>query len=199
MPAFSNLLRVSRNLASSEKVPACTTKRPLVSLLSAGFEAGFTSGLVSALAGSGLLSALGTTAATAAAATAAAPEGEAKAAADDKGGDKKDDKPQAGAAPAPAGDPDEPPPTARLLLRSMGYRDALIGGFRTMLGVPLLREGTPIGVMAMTQAVIPQFRARRSGTIVNVTSSVTLMPGEQKTLRAAKESWIDPKEKMSDR
>jgi hypothetical protein len=26
------------------------------------------------------------------------------------------------------GDPDEPPPTARLLLRSMGYRDALIGG-----------------------------------------------------------------------
>lgn len=30
------------------------------------------------------------------------------------------------------------------------------------------------GVMAMTQAVIPQFRARRSGTIVNVTSSVTL-------------------------
>lgn len=26
------------------------------------------------------------------------------------------------------GDPHEPPPTARLLLRSMGYRDALIGG-----------------------------------------------------------------------
>ena len=26
------------------------------------------------------------------------------------------------------GDPDEPSPTARLLLRSMGYRDALIGG-----------------------------------------------------------------------
>ncbi|WP_024444966.1 DUF4267 domain-containing protein [Mycolicibacterium iranicum] len=26
------------------------------------------------------------------------------------------------------GDPDEPPPTARLLLRSVGYRDALIGG-----------------------------------------------------------------------
>ncbi len=26
------------------------------------------------------------------------------------------------------GDPDDPPPTARLLLRSMGYRDALIGG-----------------------------------------------------------------------
>ena len=26
------------------------------------------------------------------------------------------------------GDPDEPPPTALLLLHSMGYRDALIGG-----------------------------------------------------------------------
>ena len=32
------------------------------------------------------------------------------------------------------------------------------------------------GVMAMTQAVIPQMRQRRSGVIVNVTSSVTLTP-----------------------
>ena len=32
------------------------------------------------------------------------------------------------------------------------------------------------GVMAMTQAVIPQFRRRRAGTVVNVTSSVTLAP-----------------------
>ena len=30
--------------------------------------------------------------------------------------------------------------------------------------------------MAMTQAVLPQFRARRSGVVVNVTSSVTLAP-----------------------
>lgn len=29
------------------------------------------------------------------------------------------------------GDPDEPTPTARLLLHSMGYRDALIGGLLT--------------------------------------------------------------------
>ncbi len=33
------------------------------------------------------------------------------------------------------GDPDEPPPTARLLLRSMGYRDALIGGMLIAAGV----------------------------------------------------------------
>ncbi|MDT5016575.1 MAG: hypothetical protein QOD39_2735 [Mycobacterium sp.] len=33
------------------------------------------------------------------------------------------------------GDPDEPPPTARLLLRSMGYRDALIGGLLVAAGV----------------------------------------------------------------
>lgn len=32
------------------------------------------------------------------------------------------------------------------------------------------------GVMAMAQAVIPQMRARRSGVIVNVTSSATLAP-----------------------
>lgn len=37
-------------------------------------------------------------------------------------------------------------------------------------------ETNTFGVMAMTQAVIPQFRERRSGVIVNVTSSVTLTP-----------------------
>ncbi|WP_312164823.1 SDR family oxidoreductase [Phenylobacterium sp.] len=37
-------------------------------------------------------------------------------------------------------------------------------------------ETNTFGVMAMTQAVIPQFRLSRSGVIVNVTSSVTLAP-----------------------
>lgn len=37
-------------------------------------------------------------------------------------------------------------------------------------------ETNTFGVIAVMQAVIPQFRARRSGVIVNVTSSVTLTP-----------------------
>jgi NAD(P)-dependent dehydrogenase (short-subunit alcohol dehydrogenase family) len=37
-------------------------------------------------------------------------------------------------------------------------------------------ETNTFGVMAMTQAVVPQFRARRSGVLVNVTSSATLAP-----------------------
>lgn len=37
-------------------------------------------------------------------------------------------------------------------------------------------ETNTFGVMAMTQAVIPQFRQRRAGVVVNVTSSVTLTP-----------------------
>jgi NAD(P)-dependent dehydrogenase (short-subunit alcohol dehydrogenase family) len=37
-------------------------------------------------------------------------------------------------------------------------------------------ETNTFGVMAMTQAVLPQFRARRAGVIVNVTSSATLAP-----------------------
>ena len=37
-------------------------------------------------------------------------------------------------------------------------------------------ETNTFGVMAMTQAVLPQIRARRSGVVVNVTSSATLTP-----------------------
>ncbi|HEX4496208.1 MAG TPA: SDR family oxidoreductase [Thermoanaerobaculia bacterium] len=37
-------------------------------------------------------------------------------------------------------------------------------------------ETNTFGVMAMTQAVLPQFRARRSGVVVNVTTSATLAP-----------------------
>ena len=37
-------------------------------------------------------------------------------------------------------------------------------------------ETNTFGVMAMTQAVLPQFRARRKGVVVNVTSSATLAP-----------------------
>ena len=37
-------------------------------------------------------------------------------------------------------------------------------------------ETNTFGTMAMTQAVIPQYRARRAGVIVNVTSSATLAP-----------------------
>ncbi len=37
-------------------------------------------------------------------------------------------------------------------------------------------ETNTFGVMAMTQAVLPQFRARRSGVVVNVTSTVTMTP-----------------------
>lgn len=39
-----------------------------------------------------------------------------------------------------------------------------------------LFQTNTIGTLAMTQAVLPQFRERRSGVIINVTSSVTLKP-----------------------
>lgn len=52
----------------------------------------------------------------------------------------------------------------------------VVGAFEAtpMSHIRSVFETNTFGVMAMTQAVIPQFRARRAGVIVNVTSSVTL-------------------------
>jgi NAD(P)-dependent dehydrogenase (short-subunit alcohol dehydrogenase family) len=54
----------------------------------------------------------------------------------------------------------------------------LIGALEatTMAKARQIFETNTFGVMAMTQAVIPQLRARRAGVIVNVTSSVVLAP-----------------------
>jgi len=54
----------------------------------------------------------------------------------------------------------------------------LFGAFEVtpMATVREVFETNTFGVMAMTQAVVPQMRARRSGVIVNVTSSATLAP-----------------------
>lgn len=54
----------------------------------------------------------------------------------------------------------------------------LFGAFELtpMATVREVFEANTFGTMAMTQAVLPQFRTRRSGVIVNVTSSATLAP-----------------------
>jgi NAD(P)-dependent dehydrogenase (short-subunit alcohol dehydrogenase family) len=54
----------------------------------------------------------------------------------------------------------------------------LFGAFEAtpMATVRDIFETNTFGAMAMSQAVLPQFRARRSGLVVNVTSSTTLAP-----------------------
>jgi NAD(P)-dependent dehydrogenase (short-subunit alcohol dehydrogenase family) len=54
----------------------------------------------------------------------------------------------------------------------------LLGAFEAtpMTTVREVFETNTFGMMAMTQAVLPQLRARRSGVIVNVTSSSVLAP-----------------------
>lgn len=54
----------------------------------------------------------------------------------------------------------------------------LMGAFEAtpMTTIREIFETNTFGVMAMTQAVLPQLRERKSGMIVNVTSSATLAP-----------------------
>ncbi len=57
--------------------------------------------------------------------------------------------------------------------------NAGIGWLNALEGTPMaaareLFETNTLGTIAMTQAVLPQFRERRAGVIVNVSSSVTL-------------------------
>ena len=52
-------------------------------------------------------------------------------------------------------------------------------------------ETNAFGVIAMAQAVIPQFRERRSGVIVNVTSSTTLAPMPLAAVYTASKSAIE--------
>lgn len=59
--------------------------------------------------------------------------------------------------------------------------NAGIGLLGALEGVPMATvravfETNTLGTMAMTQALLPQFRQRMAGVIVNVTSSVTMKP-----------------------
>lgn len=56
----------------------------------------------------------------------------------------------------------------------IGMLNALEGG--SMDTIRQIFETNTFGTMAMVRAVLPQFRQRKAGTIVNVTSSVTLKP-----------------------
>ncbi|UPG90260.1 SDR family oxidoreductase [Luteibacter aegosomaticola] len=59
--------------------------------------------------------------------------------------------------------------------------NAGIGMFNALEGTPIevardVFETNTLGTFAMTQAVLPQFREKKAGTIINVTSTVTLRP-----------------------
>ncbi len=74
--------------------------------------------------------------------------------------------------------------------------NAGIGMFGAFEATPIdvarqIFETNTFGVMAMTQAVIPQFRARRGGTLINVTSSAVLAPMPLVAIYTASKTAID--------
>jgi len=69
----------------------------------------------------------------------------------------------------------------------------LFGAFEAtpMATVREVFETNTFGVMAMTQAVLPRFRARRAGVVVNVTSSATLAPMPMVAVYTASKTAIE--------
>jgi NAD(P)-dependent dehydrogenase (short-subunit alcohol dehydrogenase family) len=69
----------------------------------------------------------------------------------------------------------------------------LFGAFEAtpMATVREVFETNTFGVMAVTQAVLPLMRARRSGTVVNVTSSATLAPFPMVAVYTASKTAIE--------
>jgi len=63
-----------------------------------------------------------------------------------------------------------------VLVNNAGFGAASPAEVTPMTTVRELFETNTFGTMAMTQAFVPQLRERRSGVVVNVTSSVTLRP-----------------------
>jgi NAD(P)-dependent dehydrogenase (short-subunit alcohol dehydrogenase family) len=78
------------------------------------------------------------------------------------------------------------PDSIRQAVEAAGPIDVLVnnagaGLLGALEGIPMataraIFETNALGTIAMTQAVLPQFRLRKAGVVVNVTSSVTLMP-----------------------
>ncbi|MCV7056301.1 SDR family oxidoreductase [Mycolicibacterium gilvum] len=68
-----------------------------------------------------------------------------------------------------------------------------VGAFEAtpMSTIRELFDTNTFGVMAMTQAVVPQMRERRSGVVVNVTSSTTLAPMPLAAAYTASKSAIE--------
>lgn len=74
----------------------------------------------------------------------------------------------------------------RRCVEAAGPIDALVNNAGVGMAGPLeaidlnhartVYETNTLGTIAMTQAVLPQFRQRRAGVVVNVTSTVTLAP-----------------------
>ena len=66
--------------------------------------------------------------------------------------------------------------TIDVLVNNAGFGVASPAELTPIAALREVFETNTFGTIALTQAVLPQMRARRSGVVVNVTSSVTLKP-----------------------
>ena len=93
------------------------------------------------------------------------------------------------------------PESIASVLKASGPIDVLVnnaglGLFGAFEATPMVTtreifETNTFGMMAMTQAVLPQFRERKSGVVINVTSSATLSPMPMVAVYTASKTAIE--------